>query len=64
MKSEGENLVENFRSNKTFKNAERENNSEAEKVGRKNSVIWNHKISGSIHIDMNHNKSNQPIPST
>ena len=42
IKSESEILVENIRDNKIFKNAERENNFEIEKVGRKNSVNWNH----------------------
>ena len=37
-------------------------NIEVEKVGRKNSVIWNHKDSDSIHVDPNHTKSNQTIP--
>ena len=40
-----------------FKNTERENNSEVEKVGRKNSVIWDHKYSDSIHVDLNHTNS-------
>ena len=43
-----------IRGNRTFKNSERENNSEAEKVGRKDSVIF----------DTNNNNSNKPIPST
>ena len=32
-----------------------------EKVGRKNSVIWDHKDSYSIHVDPNHTNLNQPI---
>ena len=39
----------------------RKNDFEVEKVGRKNSVIWNHKDSKSIHVDPNHTKSNQSI---
>ena len=63
MKSEGENLVENLRRNKIFKNAERKNNSEAEKVGLKNSVNWNQtelilnwnkEDSNLIHVGPNH----------
>ena len=42
IKIEGENLVENLRDNNIFKNNDRENNYETEKVGRKNSVRWNH----------------------
>ena len=42
MKIESENLVENLRDNKIFNNDKFENNSEVEKVGRKNSVNWNH----------------------
>ena len=45
-----------------FENTERENNFEVEKVGRKTSVIWNHKYSDSIHVDLNHTNSNKPIP--
>ena len=43
-------------------NSERGNNFEVEKVGRKNSVIWDHKDSDSIHVNPNHVKSNQLIP--
>ena len=32
------------------------------KVGRKNSVIYNHKSSNLVHIDPNHTDLNQPIP--
>ena len=35
IKSEGENLVENLRDNKIFKNVERKNNFEFEKLGAK-----------------------------
>ena len=35
---------------------------EDEKVGRKNSIIWDHKYSHSIRVDMNHTNPNQPIP--
>ena len=71
MKSENENLVENLKGNKSFKNAENRNNFKIEKVWRKKSVNWNHtdsilnwnqKYSDSIHIDSNHTNSNQPIP--
>ena len=55
--------MENLRGNNIFKNAERKNNSEVEKVGRKNlvnwnctnSIInWNQKYSDSIHVYPNH----------
>ena len=36
------NESENIRGNKCFKNAERKNNFEVEKVGRKTNVSWNH----------------------
>ena len=58
MKSESENL----RGNKIFENAERENNSEAEKFGHKNPVIWNQKDPDLIHVDTNYTNSNQPLP--
>ena len=70
IKYEDENLVENLRDNKNFKNAERKKSSKVEKVGRKNSVNWNHtnsilnwnkKYSKLIHIDTNHTDSIQPI---
>ena len=48
MKNYSENLVENLRGKKNFKNAERENNSEVEKVEHKNSVIYDHKDSDSF----------------
>ena len=57
-KSESENLG----GNNIFENAERKNNFEVEKVGRKNSVIWNHNYSNLIQIDTNHANSNQLIP--
>ena len=63
MKSESESLVENLRENNIFENDEHENNFEVEKVGRKNSVIWNHKHSDSVHVYPNHTSLNQPIPS-
>ena len=59
MKSESKKL----RGNKIFENAERRNNFEVEKFGRKNSVNWNqtnsilnwnHKYPESIHVDPNH----------
>ena len=71
MKSEIENLVENPRGNKNFKNDERKNNFEVEKVGRINSVNcnhtnsiihWNQKCSNAIHVDPNTTNLNQPIP--
>ena len=45
-----------------FRNAERENNFEAEKFGRKKSIIWNHKYSKPIHVGTNHTNFNQTIP--
>ena len=39
MKIESENLLENLRSNKNFKNSERKNNSEVDKVGREKSIF-------------------------
>ena len=51
-----------LRGNKIFENAERNNNFEVEKVGCKNSVIWNHKYSDSIHVDQNHTNFNLPVP--
>ena len=42
MRSESENLVKNYIGNNIFKNAERENNFEVEKLGAKNSENWNH----------------------
>ena len=72
MKSEIENLVENIRGNKNFKNAECKNYFKVEKVGRKHSANWNQtdsipnfnqKYSDPIHIDTNHTNSNQTIPS-
>ena len=71
MKSESENTVENIRGKTNFKNAERENSFEVEKVGRKSSVNWNHtnsiiywkhKYSKSIHVDLNHTDLNQLNP--
>ena len=52
---------ENLRGNNIFENDERENNSEAEKAGSKNLVIWDHKDSDSIHANPNHTNSNQLI---
>ena len=57
-KSESENLLGNI----VFKFFERINNVEVEKVGRKYSVIWNHKYFNLIHVDLNNARSNQPIP--
>ena len=45
-----------------LENTERKNNVEVGKVGRKNSVIWNHRDSDLIDVDPNHTNSNQPIP--
>ena len=47
--------------NTIFEHAERKNSFEVERVGRKNYVIWNYKYSESIQVDLNRNKSNQPI---
>ena len=49
-------------SQKKIENAERKNNSEVDKFGRGNYVIWNHKDYDSIHVDPNHINSNQSIP--
>ena len=38
-------------------------NFEVEKVGRKNSVIWNCNDSDSIHVDQNHTDSNKQFTS-
>ena len=46
---------------KIFENAELENNVKVDKVRHKNSVIFNHKYSNSIHVDMNQTDFNQPI---
>ena len=54
--------IENLVGNNIFENAEHKNNFEVEKVGRKNSVIWNYKSSHSIQVDPNHTESNKPIP--
>ena len=51
--------IENPGSNIIFKNAERKNNFEVEKVGRKNSVILNCVNSNNINTDPNHINSNQ-----
>ena len=48
----------NLGGNNILENSERKNNFEVEKVGRKNSVIYNHKDSDSIHADPNHSESN------
>ena len=37
-------------------------NSEVEKDGRKNSLIWYHKDSNSVQVDLNHTNPNQNIP--
>ena len=52
---------ENHGGNNISENSERKNSFEVERVGHKNYVIWNYKYSESIHVDLNHNKSNQPI---
>ena len=49
--------------NKKFENAKRENNFEFEKLGRRNSVIWNQKDSNTVKFDPNHTNLNKPIPS-
>ena len=70
MKSESKNLVGNLRDKDIFKDAECKNNFEVKKVWREYSVNWNHtdsiinwnqKYSDSIHVDLNHTDSNQPI---
>ena len=48
------NESEKLGGNKSFENAERENNFEVEKVGHQNSLIWHHKDSISIHVDKDH----------
>ena len=53
---------ENLGGNNIFENAERENNFEVEKVRRKNSIIPNHKYSDLIHVNLNNDDSDQPIP--
>ena len=62
--------MENLRGNKTFKYAEYKNIFEVERVGRKNSVNWNHtnsilnwnkKDSDSIKVDTNETELIQPI---
>ena len=53
---------ENLGGNIIFENYERENKFEVEIVGRKNSVIWNHTYSNSIHVDLNHVDRNKLIP--
>ena len=69
MKIDNKNLVENLRDNKVFKNSERANNFDVGKFGR--NINWNHidsilnlnqKYYDSIHVDMDHNNSNKPIP--
>ena len=70
-KREIKNLVENLRDKIIFRNANRENNFNDEKVGFGNSVYWNYtnlilnwsqKDSDSYHLDPNCTDSNQPIP--
>ena len=56
MKIKTENLVENIRGNKSFKNDERGNISEVEKVEHKNSVNWNHT---ELILDKNKNSLTQ-----
>ena len=60
MKSEIEKIVENLRVNNIYKNSERGNNYEVEKVEWKKSVNWNH--TNSINVDPNHTDSNQMNP--
>ena len=54
--------VKTFEATTLSKNSECENIFEVIKNGHKNSVIWNKKDYGSIHVDQNHIKSNQYIP--
>ena len=58
MKSESENL----RGNKKIKNSDRGNNFEVEKVGRKNSIIWNLKRSKSVRVDTNRTNLIKTLP--
>ena len=60
--------MEKLRDNNIFKNNDRKNNYEAENVGRKNSVNWNHIDSilnqnqrkyDSIRVDPNHTNLDQ-----
>ena len=63
---EAKSKSENTGGNSIFKNSERGNNFEVEKVGRKNSVILNHVDSNhtnSNHVNSNHYESNQLVPS-
>ena len=64
IKSESKKTAENLKGNKIFKSAERKNNFEVEKIGRKTYVDcnhtrlilnWNQKDSDSIHVDPNKN---------
>ena len=55
------NYSETLEAETFFENTERKNNFQVEKVGRKNSVIWNHKDSDLIHIDPSHIELDQPI---
>ena len=52
---------ENLGGKTIFENAEHKMYFEVEIFGRKNSVVWNHKYSDSIHVDPNHVDSNQFI---
>ena len=72
IKSECENKVENLRGDNIFKNSERENNSEVEKLGTKfckleshrlSIINWNKKYYDLINVDPNHTNSNQLNPS-
>ena len=55
--------VKTLEEKNVYENAEHKNIFQAEKVGCKNSVIWNHKYSDLIHVDPNHTNLNQPIQS-
>ena len=70
MKNETGKLVKNLRDIK-FQNVKRQKNFNVEKVGRKNTLNWNHtnlilnwnqKYSDSIHVDTNHTELNSLIP--
>ena len=61
-RSAAETESEHLGGNKIFENAKSGNIFEVGNSGRKNSVIWNHKDSNSIHTDKNHTNSNKIIP--
>ena len=54
--------IENLGGNNIFEKSERKNNFEVDKVVSKNSVIYNHKDSISVHVDPNHSDLNKLFP--